>query len=73
MNFFQKFQKIYPPVFVQELLKDIGICWYECNHYIKITNDKTKNVEQVKKENEVKKKSLKILLIFILIGKFIIH
>ncbi len=64
IEFLSRFQKIYFPEFESEELKDIAIGLAECNNYIKIIDDKTKNVEQVKKENEKKIKIIKDIVDF---------
>ncbi len=64
IEFLSRFQKIYFPEFEPEELNDIAIGLGECNHYIQIINDKTKNVEQVKKENEEKIKIIQDIVNF---------
>ena len=64
IEFFSRFQKIYFPEFEPEELKDFAIGLSECNNYIKIINNKTKNVENVKKENKEKIKIINDIMDF---------
>ena len=62
IEFLSRFQKIYFPEFEPQELKDIAIGLAECNKYL--IEDKSKNVEEVNKENEKKKKIINDIVDF---------
>jgi hypothetical protein len=62
LSFFLDFKKIYFPEFEPQELKDIAIGLAECNKYL--IEDKSKNVEEVNKENEKKKKIINDIVDF---------
>jgi len=62
IEFLSRFQKIYFPEFEPEELKDIAIGLAECNQYL--IKDKTKNTEEVNKENDKRKKIINDIVDF---------